>query len=89
MLRRKSWTSLNGPWDFAIDVDARCRRQSQIDWSRTILVPFAPETVRSGIGDTGLYRAVWYRRSIESKVPEGQRLILHFGAVDYHAMVWV
>ena len=53
-------------------------------------MPFSPETARSGIGDTGLYRACWYRRRVE--VPElgsEQRLILHFGAVDHDATVWI
>jgi len=53
-------------------------------------VPFAPETARSGIGDTGLYRGCWYRRSFEVLGLEAnERVLLHFGAVDYRASVWV
>jgi beta-galactosidase/beta-glucuronidase len=90
MLKRAEWTSLDGEWDFAIDVEGHARAPSEIVFERRVCVPFAPETARSGIRDDGLYRAVWYRRRILPPVlGEGQRLILHFGAVDYLASVWV
>src|SRR5262249_39043180 len=55
-----------------------------------IVVPFSPETPASGIGNTGFYRAVWYRRRFDQpQLKPGERVILHFGAVDYHAKVWV
>lgn len=54
------------------------------------MVPFSPETAASGIHDTGFYRAVWYRRKFTApELGSGSRLILHFGAVDYHATVWL
>jgi beta-galactosidase/beta-glucuronidase len=62
----------------------------EVDWNAVIMVPFAPETAASGIGDTGFYRACWYRRTFD--VPDlaaGERLILHFGAVDYATTVWI
>ncbi|MBI2392079.1 MAG: glycoside hydrolase family 2 [Deltaproteobacteria bacterium] len=90
MLERDDWTSLDGAWDFAIDHDAALRLPDEVQWGRPIEVPFSPETARSGIGDTGLYRACWYRRAFEAPaLPAGQRLILHLGAVDHEAMVWV
>jgi hypothetical protein len=53
-------------------------------------VPFAPETPASGIANTGFYRACWYRRTFDPPALRlGERLLLHFGAVDYHATVWV
>src|SRR5690606_8298036 len=55
-----------------------------------INVPFSPETSASGIGNTEFYLAVWYRRQF--KAPElrpGQRVILHFEAVDYDTVVWI
>ena len=62
----------------------------QVDWSTTIIVPFAPETPASGIGETGFFRACWYRRRFDApELEDGQRLLLHFGAVDYAATVWV
>ena len=62
------------------------------DWPHVIEVPYAPECKRSGIGDQGFHRVVWYERDIEvdpSMLANGRRVILHFGAVDYHARVWV
>lgn len=89
-LRRDAWWSLNGEWDFAIDPPGLWRMPEHVDWADTIEVPFSPETAASGIENTGFYRACWYRRRIETPVLlPGQRLVLHFGAVDYQATVWV
>jgi beta-galactosidase/beta-glucuronidase len=88
--RRRGWTSLNGTWDFAIDADAELSKPEQVQWSSRIEVPFAPETLQSGVADRGLYAACWYRRRFESPdLTDGDRLLLHFGAVDYHATVWI
>ncbi|HEU4652893.1 MAG TPA: glycoside hydrolase family 2 TIM barrel-domain containing protein [Steroidobacteraceae bacterium] len=95
-LRRTEWLSLNGPWRFRFDNEMRFRLPRHIDeWPLTIRVPFAPETKLSGIEDTGFHRCVWYEREFEyaavaaGQVGAKQRVILHFGAVDYHAQVWV
>jgi beta-galactosidase/beta-glucuronidase len=90
LLQRQSWSSLNGPWDFVLDPDARWRNPGEVEWNGTILVPFAPETAASGIGDTSFYRRCWYRRTFEApELRDGERLLLHFGAVDWAASVWV
>jgi beta-galactosidase/beta-glucuronidase len=91
LLERPEWTDLNGPWDFAIDPDSHWTDHDQVEWNSTILVPFSPETPASGIGNTGFYRACWYRRTFEfpSKLGQNKRLLLHFGAVDHIAAVWV
>ena len=57
--------NLNGPWEFSIDHDAIWMLPENVEWRTTILVPFSPETPASGIGDTGFYRACWYRRNFE------------------------
>jgi beta-galactosidase/beta-glucuronidase len=89
-LRRNEWFSLNGIWDFELDAEAELTMPKQVPWTRKIVVPFSPETERSGVRDTGLYRACWYRRGfIAPELEEGQRLCLHFGAVDYQATVWL
>jgi beta-galactosidase/beta-glucuronidase len=81
---------LNGEWQFAIDENARWALPSEPVWDQTILVPYAAETAASGIGHTGFYRACWYRRTIAPPpLQPGERWILHFGAVDYAASVWV
>jgi hypothetical protein len=92
-LRRDHWISLDGPWRFAFDNEMSCRVPADVtDWPLTIEVPFAPECERSGIGDQGFHRAVWYERDFEIEpklLANGRRIILHFGAVDYHARVWI
>lgn len=89
-LRRKDWISLEGEWDFHIDAEGRCTTLEQVRWERKIRVPFSPETKLSGIGDTGFYAAVWYRRSFDAP-PLGpdRRLLVHFEAVDYRTRVYV
>ncbi|HEU4534324.1 MAG TPA: glycoside hydrolase family 2 TIM barrel-domain containing protein [Polyangiaceae bacterium] len=89
-LRRDSWISLNGPWDFALDPEGRWGLPGEVAWDGSIEVPFAPEVARSGVGDAGLYRACWYRRRLElPPLAPDERLFLHFGAVDYEASVWL
>ncbi len=89
-LQRADWTLLNGAWRFALDPDARWAQPAVVEWNATIEVPFAPETSASGIGDTSFFHACWYERTIDmSALSNGERLLIHFGAVDYHAMVWV
>lgn len=91
MLHRPGWVSLDGPWDFATDEAGTISDPREVQWQSTIVVPFAPETPASGIGNTGLFRACWYRRTVP--IPPAQqpdsRVQLHFGAVDYRATVWV
>ncbi|GAC1361610.1 MAG: glycoside hydrolase family 2 TIM barrel-domain containing protein [Acidobacteriaceae bacterium] len=89
-MERSGWISLDGSWDFSIDAEAEVRLPEMVDWNATIVVPFSPETSASGVGETGFFCAVWYRRSFEQKRLEGgRRLLLHFGAVDFEATVWV
>lgn len=89
-LRRGEWTSLNGDWQFAIDPSGQWTNPTQVVWADTIRVPYAPETRASRIDQTGFFNACWYRRRIEPpRVRPGARAILHFGAVDYAATVWV
>ncbi|HEY9906758.1 MAG TPA: glycoside hydrolase family 2 TIM barrel-domain containing protein [Thermosynechococcaceae cyanobacterium] len=88
-LRRDDWMPLNGTWKFAYDDTGRFSRPGDVtEWTHSIEVPFAPESARSGIGDTGFHPNCWYEREIEMFAEEG-RVILHFGAVDYEARVWV
>ena len=95
-LTRERWTDLTGTWGFAHDdADLGCDQgwhdRSDV-FDRTIVVPFPPESPASGIGDTGFHPVVWYRRTFrteEAGLQPGERLLLHFGAVDYRASVWV
>jgi beta-galactosidase/beta-glucuronidase len=88
-LMRSHWLCLNGAWKFTFDDLGKYAQPNDIsEWTHTIEVPFAPESSRSGIGDTGFHPNCWYNREFD--VPEGEgRVLLHFGAVDYKAKVWV
>ncbi|MFC5512087.1 glycoside hydrolase family 2 protein [Massilia jejuensis] len=88
-LVRDNWISLNGKWRFCFDDEMRFKLPGEVtEWTHEIEVPFAPETKMSGIGDTGFHRVCWYEREFTVMPNEG-RTILHFGAVDYSARVWV
>lgn len=96
-LRRTRWTDLTGTWAFGYDDDDCGVAQRWFDerapadaFDREILVPFPPESELSGIRDTGFHPVVWYRRTFRVP-PEDRagRLMIHFGAVDYRAQVWV
>ena len=87
-LVREDWRNLNGFWNYAITPidaeDSDCK-------DGQILVPFAVESALSGVGRTVTENdALWYER--EFTVPrewKGKRLMLNFGAVDWHAQVFV
>lgn len=93
---RAEWQTLNGPWRFAFDdLDIGLAERFYVEeaaarFDRTIVVPFAFETKLSGIADTSFHPVVWYRRSFDVPEPwRSRRVLLHFGAVDYEARVWV
>ena len=89
-LRRARWRSLDGPWRFRFDDDARFAGPADlVVWPHEIAVPFAPEAARSGVGDAGFHPVCWYERDVVLPDPDGGRVLLHFGAVDYAARVWV
>ena len=88
-LQRADWTPLDGRWRFCYDDECAFVTPEDITaWPLEILVPFPPESEASGIGDRGLHRVCWYQRDVEL-APDGGRVILRFGAVDYAARVWV
>lgn len=89
-LERTAWTNLNGRWSFAIDAEASYKSATEVDWNASIVVPFSPETPSSDVCDSGFFKACWYRRQLDTpKLSNGERAVLHFGAVDWHASVWV
>lgn len=90
---RDTWKNLNGTWEFEFDfgcsaVERRLWEKKRFD--REILVPFCPESRLSGIGYTDFINGVAYRRNFELSQEElSGRVLLHFGAVDYEASVYV
>jgi beta-galactosidase/beta-glucuronidase len=91
---REQWLNLNGRWEFEFDdqnagLDEHWASGARA-FARSIVVPFCFESPASGIHDPAFHPWIWYRRSVT--LPEawaGKRVLLHFGAVDYRAMVWV
>lgn len=86
-LTRTRWENLNGVWQFA---PARAGRAPPVgtDLARRILVPFPMESALSGIESH--FDHSWYRRTFT--IPGSwsrQHVLLHFGAVDWQASVWV
>ncbi|MBW4419950.1 MAG: glycoside hydrolase family 2 [Myxacorys californica WJT36-NPBG1] len=88
-LQRAQWINLNGTWKFSFDDEGKFKRPADVQaWTHQIEVPFAPETERSGIHDTQFHPNCWYEREFEVPI-DRQHVLLHFGAVDYQAFVWV
>jgi arylsulfatase len=87
-MARKTWQNLNGSWDFAL-LDRQAAQPTE--YRDKILVPFPVESSLSGVTKyVGQDKQVWYRRSFA--LPESwnsQRVLVHFGAVDWEATVFV
>jgi len=92
--RRESWVNLNGEWQFEIDRSrsgkARKLYEDAVVLGGKINVPFCPQSKLSGVEDKDFMQAVWYKRTVELTEEQlNGRVILHFGAVDYDAYVYV
>lgn len=92
-LERDSFINLNGEWDFEID-NACVGKEKEFfkrkSLNNKIIVPFCPESKLSGIKNTDFMNCVWYKKDFNSeKLSECKRLILHFGAVDYRAELYI
>lgn len=88
IMERDSWQNLNGMWDYAILPRGKEMPKS---FDGKILVPFAIESSLSGVQkELGSKNELWYHR--EFTVPanwKSDRVLLHFGAVDWKADIWV
>ena len=87
-LRRGAWTNLNGLWDYAITPQSAGRPDG---YDGKILVPFPVESALSGVKKTlSPSQALWYSRTFaRPETPGDARVLLHFGAVDWHCEVYV
>lgn len=84
---RSKWMNLNGLWNYALVDDSAVPRV----FADQILVPFPMESALSGVAKrVATKQSLWYRRAFT--IPAtwlGQRVLLHFGAVDWDARVRV
>lgn len=91
--QRDDFFSLNGIWSFEFDDEDRGLSNQWYNehaFTQQILVPFAYQSKLSGIADPSFHDIVWYQR--ELSIPSNfvsKRVLLHFGAVDYKAHVWL
>ncbi|HHU25182.1 MAG TPA: beta-galactosidase [Bacteroidales bacterium] len=88
IMERGDWLNLNGLWKYAIQPVGK---QQPTSFEGDILVPFAVESSLSGVQKrVGKDNELWYQR--EFTVPtkwKNSKVLLHFGAVDWKADVWV
>lgn len=88
IMERTEWKNLNGSWKYAITPKGE---SAPAAYQGDILVPFAVESALSGVGKTvNDKQELWYQRTFD--VPSSwnnRKVLLHFGAVDWKADVWV
>lgn len=88
IMERHEWKNLNGSWNYAITKKGEA---APGNYQGEILVPFAVESSLSGVGKRiNEHQELWYQRTFD--VPsswKGKQILLHFGAVDWKADVWV
>ena len=86
---REGWTNLNGEWDYAVTSVTNTSGRPRI-WNGKILVPFAIESALSGVGRLlNPDEFLWYTRTINCNPKPGERILLHFGGVDFRTMVFI
>ncbi len=91
---RKRWLDLCGAWEFAFD-DQNVGLDQGWDcrpdvFDRQITVPYPPEAPANNLDGNRAHPVMWYRKMIPLQKPAGaDRVLLHFGAADYLATVWV
>ena len=85
-MQRKSYTNLNGIWEYQITGEKESPRQDR--WKK-IVVPFALGSVLSGTDEQlAPEKVLWYRKQFSYK-PSYLRTWLNFEGVDQECTVWV
>ncbi|WP_162011138.1 glycoside hydrolase family 2 protein [Streptococcus sp. S784/96/1] len=91
---REKWLNLNGEWQFEFDdknegLVNNWNGLKEIEFTKHIQVPFVYQSEASGINDRSVHDVVWYKKQFFYHKNERAIVYLHFGAVDYEAMVYV
>lgn len=87
-MSRSEWTNLNGYWQYAIQPKNEKEPQQ---FEGEILVPFPVESQLSEVKRlVGEDNYLWYKREFKApKQDAKERILLHFGAVDWESMVYI
>ncbi len=95
-MARSAWINLNGPWEYAIQI---VEEKAPQVYQSTILVPYPLESALSGVQKSLMPdEKLWYRRTFvdprpqlfqEASAHQDNRILLHFGAIDYLCAIWV
>jgi len=93
-LSRPAWQNLNGRWEFQADPQNAGQReqwQEEKKFTEQITVPYPIESELSCIHRSNPAQVNWYRLRLvpDPAVLSAPRQLLHFGAVDYMATVWL
>ncbi len=90
---RSTWQNLNGTWTYTFDFGlsgADRGLQNSKSFDGKITVPFCPESKLSGVAHTDFINGIWYQRNLQ--IPsdwQNKNILLHFGAVDYEASIYI
>ena len=100
-LVRKSWTNLNGLWEYAVTAKAGEVKNMPNEWNPferedlavergEVLVPYSVGSALSGVSHKmAPSELLWYRRTIDVAKKPGERTILHFEGVDFRTQVFL
>ncbi len=90
---RAQWVNLNGEWTCSFDFG---KSGNDRDWKNStgfdgkIIVPFCPESKLSGVQYTDFIPCIWYQRTLNIPADwKEKKILLHFGAVDYEALIYI
>lgn len=89
---RTTWVNLNGTWTYEFDLDDSGKKRNlptAKELSKTITVPFCPESKLSGVNHTDFIKKMWYQRSRRYPLTGATRSFTPSGAVDYLAEIYI
>lgn len=90
---RSEWVNLNGTWSYELDLSNSGKSRNLTNtksFSKTITVPFCPESKLSGVNHTDFIHQMWYQRSLNIPAGwKGKNILLNFGAVDYYTEIYL
>jgi len=92
--KRQNWINLNGQWQFAFDkddcgIEDKWYQLDHLPNAQSIEVPFCVQSELSGIEEKTHCNVSWYKINFQVEYSSDQRIILHFGAVDYLSDIYI